>query len=842
MHFYDYWTPSDTMERPCFLAAQSLIENGLEVMPIASGTKSPPKFAKELAVYRQNPINKYNVAFNFDHDNIEIAIMLRRNMEVIDIDTKNKDGLSDRFLHSIKNGWPELYEKLVISKTPNGGLHILYYSDKVGGDSILARVHNPKGNPLAIVERLNETNKNYIKCAPSKGYDFIQGNPMEMPTLTIEERDWLSAVGASFNEVFIPEVKKKEAEREDSPWNVFNKSRDWTYIWDELKQRNWQDIKELDDRIVVKMAGGKQHSGVIWKETNLLHIYTTNSEFENGKSYSPFGVYCFYYHDGNIALASKHLASEGVGVNKFEDGQFWYKQGKKIAIKYTELSHWLYHIGYRRYDNEIVKITNNVVSIVEERDLKAVFLNELEAEVVDHFYERVSTIFSENGGLMAMLKKIDDKFVYDTKDCTWLFFKNYAVKITPESILPLQYKEIDGYIWENIIIDRNFYNDTYDNCDAQRFVKILGGKDYPKLESIIGYAVSRHKDPLNPRAIVLTEDIEADEEGESQGGSGKGLLFNFIRQFRRVADFDGKNFKPNDPFVFQNVDLDTNLLFVDDVERHFKFTSLFSILTGSLLVNKKNKPQVIIPFDKAPKIFITSNYSIGAMDISSERRKYDFSVNKHFGKDHEPIDEFGRQFFIEWDEKEWSKFDNYIAYCCKCYLTEKNKKQLGNSTANSIERKLLNNTNKEFIEYMDGQLACNFFDFAPVSLKTYSGYIGDRYTTNGVNYSEWVSNATLNEPDPSKYLTMSKEELVEKLSKSLKLKSFTTTRLSQWIKRWCESRNVQIDTKYRRGISNEMCYRIVHFVPISSSAKVNIEQNKSEHTETNYLNFEDDPF
>jgi hypothetical protein len=838
MHFYDYWTPSDTIDRPCLLAAQSLIENGLEVMPIAAGTKSPPKFAKELAVYRQNPINNYNVKFNFDHDNVEIAIMLRRNMEVIDVDTKNKAGLSEKFLYSVKNGWPELYEKLVISKTPNGGLHILYYSHKVGGDSILARVPTSK-NPLAIVERLNETNKNYIKCAPSKGYEFVQGSPMDMPTLTIEERDWLSAVGASFNEVFIPEVKQKEASREDSPWNVFNHSKDWEYIWDELQQRNWQCVKDLYDRIVVKMAGGKQHSGVIWKETNLLHIYTTNSEFENGKSYSPFGVYCFYYHDGNMALACKQLSSEGIGVNKFEDGQFWCKQGKKIVVKYTELSHWLFHVGYRRYENEIVKITSNVVEIVEERDLKAVFLNEVEPEMVDYFYDKVAGIFSDNGGIMAMLKRLENKFVEDTKDTTWLFFKNYAVKITASGILPMQYKEIDGYIWRESIIPRHFYNDNFTGCDAERFIKILGADEYPKLEKIVGYIISRYKDPLNPRAVIFTEDIPAEEEGESQGGSGKGLLFSFCRQFRKVADFDGKNFRLNDTFVFQNVDLDTNIIFVDDVERHFKFNGLFSILTNSLLINKKNKPQIILPFERSPKIVITSNYSVGAMDISSERRKYEFPIIKHFGKDYEPIDEFKRQFFVEWDEKEWAKFDNYMAYCCNAYLAESNKKAISNITTNSIERSLLSNTNKDFIEYMDGQLACNFFDFAPALLKNYSGDVNGQYTTNGVNYEQWQSK----KEDSDYFLFMSKEDFLNKISAISHQKGLTQTRLSQWLKRWATSRKVEIDTRYRRGSANQMCYKIVNFETAQTDLKVyKSAQNDENCTLSNDPNYENKPF
>lgn len=827
MHFYDYYTPTEELDNPCLLAAQSLIEHGLEVIPLKTGTKEPSGNIdrKNLATIRQNPINKHNVKFFFDRD-VEIALMLRRNMEVIDIDEKNKRGLANEFLFAFKNGWPELYDKVVISKTPNKGLHILYRSEIVGGDEILARVnHSP--NPLAIIERINESNKNYIKCAPSKGYEFIQGNPMEMPTLTADERNWLSALACNFNTLITPEVKRKEAEREDSPWRVYNDQKDWAWILSELKERGWEEVMDLKNRVVIKRPGSAQHSGNIWKDTNTLYLFTASSEFEPGKQYSPFGVYCHYYHDGNVALACKQLASEGIGKNKFDEGQFWIRKGKKLQIKYTDLVHWLHTIGYRLYQNEIVKITDNIVTIVDAGKLRALFIDEVEPDVTDEFYEKVSLMFSETGGLMAKLQTLEDKFLKDTKDETWLFYKNYAVKITATEILPMQYREVDGYIWAGSVIDRNFYNGDFVGCDADRFVNILGGHKSADLQKLLGYTISRYKDPINPRAVILTEDIDAEEEGESQGGSGKGLLFSFVRQFRKVADFNGKSFSTQDTFLYQSIELDTNIIFIDDVERKFSFTSLFSILTGSLLVNKKNKPQIVITYDKSPKIVITSNFSVGAMDISSERRKYEFAVVKHFGKEYEPIDEFGRQFFNEWDQPEWAKFDNFIANCCKLYLAEKDKKHIGNITANSAERSLLSNTNKDFIDYMDGQLAVNFYDFAPMGLKTYTGYLGGNWVTGAVDYAKFKENSQSENPSTDLYIVVSKEHLLVKIKQMLDLKTLKTTMLTQWLKKWSESRNVEIDNRFRRGQNNEMCYRFVDFKSAQSDKKV-LNDDKSE--------------
>jgi len=788
MNFYDYYETSEQIEHPCYLAAQSLVDAGFEVVALKEGTKEPINHAshKNLARLRQTPIRKEELQFFFAGQYTgEIAIMLRRNMEVLDIDDKAKPGIAKQFLNDLIQANLELYDKLVINKTPHNGLHIIYYSENIGGSSVLARV-NASPHPQAIIERLNETNKSYIKCAPSKGYEFIKGNPLEMPTLTGEERNWLSAFATSYNKVSIPEVKEDEAAREDSPWAVFNAKHDYTYTLNELLERGWSVMMDLPDSIRLKRPAGVQLSASLFKDTNSLYLYTTSSDLKPETGYSPFGIYAHFYHDGNIALACRKLASEGIGVNIFDEGQFWKRQRNKIVVKYTDLMQWLHSVGYRVYENEIVKITDNIVSIIEERDLRAAFLNEIEPELVDYFYDKVGTIFSETGGVRSMLQKLENNFVTDTDTETWIFFKNYAIKITADEILPFQYKEITGYVWQSAIIDRNFHNEPYTGCDAERFVSILGGDKWNTLCELLGYSISRYKDPLNPRAIILTEDIDPNDEGEAQGGSGKGLLFSFIRQFRKVTDFDGKNFKLSDSFLYQNVDIDTNIMLIDDVPSKFRFDSLFSILTGSLQVNKKNKGQIIIPFERAPKVVITSNYAVGAMDISSQRRKYEFAVVKYFGAECEPFDVFGRMFFSGWDTKEWGKFDNFIAECCKMYLGEKNKKAMNNVTINSIERSLIANTNKEFIDYMDSLLLSDFYDYAPDALKV-----------NGVmNYDLWLQNMTSAMPNNNLYIIIDKDKLFDKVNSITKTKGLTPTRLTKWVKRWATSRNVTLDTRY----------------------------------------------
>lgn len=813
MNFYEYHQGGDeTLENPVAHAAASLIAAGLQVIPLLKNDKAPATSIRDVYKLMSNPINDKNFSYYFEERDVDLGLILADDMEFLDIDEKYKPGIVAAFLQAIEFSAPDIYEKLTIHYTKNNGCHLLYRAEVVGGTKVLARTPN-KPNPLAIIERINRSNSQYIKIPPSEGYSVHQRSPMDIQYLTAEERNFLCALAMSFNEVHIPEVKQQEAEREDSPWFVFNsrKDRDWKWMRGELQDRGWQIVQESDQKLTLRRPGTSDHrsSGYLYKDKNMLYLHTTSTEFENGKPYSPFGLYAMFYHDNDTGRASRQLASEGCGRNLTEEGQFWKRTKTSIEIKYTELLNWLEAIGYRRYQNSIVQVINNIVSVSSIQDMKRAFINEVEFEIRDKMYNKVSVIFSDEGGLMAMLPELDDNFICDGPEHTWLFFQNLVIKIT-DKIEPYEYKDLDGYIWASDIIARQFHQLPFAGCDADRFVSILGGEKKSHLMEIIGYNISRYKDPLNARATLLMEDISVEDEGDSQGGSGKGLLFQFIKQYRKSADYDGKNFKPGDPFLYQNIDPDTSIIFIDDVDKSFRFSSLFSIITNSLQVNKKNKPQLIIPFEKSPKLFITSNYSIGGQDQSTRRRKYEFAVVKHFGESLHPVDEFGRRFFIDWDRAEWLMFDNLIAECCRMYLCDTEKRDIGNVTANSLDRNLINNTNKEFVEYMDNQLACNFFDFAPAMVKNRAvTYPDGTYVTNAVDFAKWVQNRD----STDYYMYLPKEEFFKKIQVIVKYKNLTTTRLTQWLNRWADARKVQIDPSYIRVSDRERCYRIIDFIP-----------------------------
>ncbi len=806
MTIYDYLEQGEVQDNAIFAAAGQLIDAGFLVLPLAKGEKRPFSGIKRIDDIVKRPLHKKNYSHYFDRDDSELAIIFVPGYEVIDIDEKAQAGITKKVLSTIAAGWPELYEKLAIEETPSAGAHIHYLSEMTGGDEVLARVHGSP-SPAAIIERLDESNKKYIKCAPSAGYYFKQRSPLNMVKLTVDERQWLVSVCRSFNQVVIPKAPKKEVNREDSPWNVFNKMHDWRYTLEVIKESGWGEVMSLSDKVVIKRPGAtSKHSGCIFKESNILYLFSTGSDIEAGRPYSPFDIYCHFQHEGNFVNACKKLAEDGIGTHQNNEGLFWKKEGKRLKVKYTELANWLKGIGYYFIDKQLVQVIQNRVRLAEISDMAKAFISEIEDDVKDDITEKIGTIFSESGGLItAHMEQLKGEFIQDTQSCTWFFFSNYAVKVTGQDFESVLYKDVPGYVWDRNIIDRKFSVTDFKGCDAERFCRILGGENYTMLFQVIGYNLSRYKDPLIAKATVIMEDVDSENEGESQGRSGKGLLVKMLEHFRRKAYVNGKTINFADTFLWQAVDLDTNFIYIDDVEKSFRFEKLFSQITEDLEVNAKNKPKKIIPYNASPKIIITSNFAVGSMDDSTYDRKFEFPVVKYFSSKYKPKDEFKRAFFSEWPVDEWRRFDNFMVDCARQYLALEDKQKITVQTLNTIERSLQSNTDKAFVEWMDDQLQNNFFAFAPEVVKNDRVTINGKLVTNAVNVAQVM--AALDNPDY--YLVLSKGDLLTIVQGLCNRKGLTQTILTQWMKKWCEVRKVTANLSYKRSQDSGRHYRII---------------------------------
>ena len=395
-------------------------------------------------------------------------------------------------------------------------------------------------------------------------------------------------------------------------------------------------------------------------------------------------------------------------VNRLEEEQsnhkFWTKNEKGvIKIIHILFKHFLEENGFYKFCPEgsknyvFVRVTNNLIDHTSEKEIKDFILNyllEVDDFAVYNYFAEHTRYFREE--FLTLLNSIEVYFIEDSKDTSYLYYRNGAVKIQKDKVIIIDYLDLGGYVWKDHVIDRNFAFCESVRCDYQKFIiNICGGSDERTLsmKSTIGYMLHGWKNLAYCPAVILNDEVISDNP---EGGSGKGLWVNGLSQMKKVVIIDGKSFTFERSFAYQLVSADTQVLTFDDVRKHFDFERLFSVVTEGLTLEKKNKDAIKIPFSKSPKIVITTNYAIKGKGTSFERRKWELELSHHYNKDYTPLEEFGKMMFGDWNDEEWCQFDNYMIQCLQLYLE---KGLIKSSFVNLKIRKLSAETCHEFIEW-----------------------------------------------------------------------------------------------------------------------------------------------
>lgn len=381
------------------------------------------------------------------------------------------------------------------------------------------------------------------------------------------------------------------------------------------------------------------------------------------------------------------------------------KRGDEIEIINNIFREFLTSNGFNKYYPEktetpvFVKVTQNKVRIISTNQIKDFILNWLEEKKhidIWNYLSGKTLYFSDK--FLDFLYPIHLKMIQDTKDIAYIPYQNGILEVKKDSVKLIQYLDIDLYVWENQIINRDFEPLDHFTNDFQDLVSKVTNEDQARtkaLESTIGYLIHAYKDKTHQKAVIFN-DQEIDDN--PNGGSGKSLLVTALSKFRNVVKIDGKHFNPmKSDFVYQRVNLDTQILAFDDVKRNFEFEQLFAIITEGITVNRKNKDEIFIPFDRSPKVVITTNYVIAGAGESHDRRRHEIEFYQYFHKNRSPLKIYGKLLFDQWDNLDWSKFDNYMIYCLQLYL----KNGLIASPSINVEAKrFISSTCKEFFDFM----------------------------------------------------------------------------------------------------------------------------------------------
>lgn len=389
---------------------------------------------------------------------------------------------------------------------------------------------------------------------------------------------------------------------------------------------------------------------------------------------------------------------------------------------------------YIRKEGSIVRvlepyqIANFVHNFLEERQMST--------NLRDYVYK--TPALSEKS--LANLPKLSIDFTVADKNSQYFFFQDKVWKITKDSVQEYRQGEVDRFIWEDKIIDFNpklqaepfrifkdvhgdldieviqkdnmFFNylintsrihwrkeleDSFDGrakIEAEEYFKnnrfeIAGENlsDDERLEQklhlinkiySIGYMLHQYKNE-SKAWCVFAMDNKISDQGESHGGSGKSICYSYLNNIlkRRVV-LKGRDPKlTQNDFIYSSVTEDTDFILIDDAHQYLNFDFFFSEITGSLIVNPKNNNPFEIPFSKAPKFVITSNFTPRDIGPSTARRLlytvfsdyYHYNKDDFYRQERQVSDDFeGRNLFKDFYDKDWNDYYNFCAYAVRFFL------------------------------------------------------------------------------------------------------------------------------------------------------------------------------
>ena len=414
-----------------------------------------------------------------------------------------------------------------------------------------------------------------------------------------------------------------------------------------------------------------------------------------------------------ITKAKREFRKEGLNDDQIEDILdfdfeddyliFWNtdKNGT-ISLNDYKFKLFLENRGFHKVQlNEkeftFVKVYNNIIEEINEINIKDFVLNyviEVDAKIYN-FFAKSTAKFTEN--YLTLLSTKDLAMMRDTKDISYLYFQNQVVKVTKDKIDFIDYDKISGFVWKKNIIPHNF-KITNETSDFETFIDNVSNTDATRklvIECAMGYLLNNFKKQNEGLAIVFYDETLNDNPS---GRTGKTLISKALAEMRKLVTLNGKEFDNKGQFPYQTISLDDNIICFDDMDRKFKFESLFSIITGNLTLNKKNLQPIEIPFAESPKILFTSNYILSGVGDSHDARKIEIELYRHYSSSFEPKDDFGGMFWEDWDSNLYNNFFNYmIGNIQKYFINGLLKSEL---TTGRV-KKLIANTSEDFYDFCE---------------------------------------------------------------------------------------------------------------------------------------------
>jgi len=296
-------------------------------------------------------------------------------------------------------------------------------------------------------------------------------------------------------------------------------------------------------------------------------------------------------------------------------------------------------------------------------------LNELQYNVwKENINDFDAKLLPENFIKVSRIQEKDVMALPDP-DATSIFLGQYDVVPSPEAeechFLKFIYNTGE-FFWRKIL-------DAYTRRPLPVDERSIGDRLETNLHFVskmtaIGYLLHKYRDKSCEKAVVAM-DGRISEIGDSNGRTGKSIL-GFALGKVIVQTYIAAKAKDltEDIFIWEEVNEKTDNIFLDDVRANVDFEFFFPVITGKITINSKGSKKFTLAERDTPKIYMTTNHAINGDSSSFKDRQFQIAFGDYYNDTHKPLEDFGVNFFDEWDEKQWNLFYNFMARCLQLYF------------------------------------------------------------------------------------------------------------------------------------------------------------------------------
>jgi hypothetical protein len=391
-------------------------------------------------------------------------------------------------------------------------------------------------------------------------------------------------------------------------------------------------------------------------------------------------------------------------------------------------------LGFRKFEVGegyiIVRIVDNIIEQYQIHHLRGFivkyfhhldeqFLEEYQCPkelLVEKLHRSLGTLTTDEK--LSLLFDLEEKevinIVQDKKDKAFFFYKNGFVEVTSEGVTFKEYKELPGFVWRDQILPREFHPlyaqevckgmyYAFANNVADNWKRPDGTDNNParfgSFVTITGYCLHKYFNTKLKMPVFMDARVSDDPDGRS----GKSLHCKAIRLMlnadpengKQCIIIDGKNFDPENRFKYEDLHVSTRVFVMDDTKRGLPIEIFFNAIVDGFMRERKGEKEKVRIWCKP---ILTLNYTLQIRGGSARDRVVEFEFADYYSVTKTPEQVHGAWFFRDWDETEWLRFDNFMLSCVSDYLRAG---IIMPDTINLEARKLLDETDKEFIVFME---------------------------------------------------------------------------------------------------------------------------------------------